>query len=170
MEPLLLALLAALVGAAIAVLATRRRQDDAPLVDQLRDELAAQRRAFEDQREQSLNAAIQSVVAVASEQLGAQARAGAQQLDQRNEAVGGRLSEMQAQLERVRSLVSELDQQRAAGLADVAARLEATGEVTARLSQTTDALRQALASPRHAASGANAWPRTCCARPGSSTA
>ena len=148
MEPLLLALLAALVGAAIAVLATRRRQDDAPLVDQLRDELAAQRRAFEDQREQSLNAAIQSVVAVASEQLGAQARAGAQQLDQRNEAVGGRLSEMQAQLERVRSLVSELDQQRAAGLADVAARLEATGEVTARLSQTTDALRQALASPQ----------------------
>ena len=149
MDMLLLALLAALLGAAVAVLAGRRQRDaDTPLVDQLRAELDAQRRAFEDQREQSLNAAIQSVVAVASEQLGAQARAGAQQLDQRNDAVGSRLTEMQGQLERVRSLVSELDQQRAAGLADVAARLEATGKVTAELSQTTDALRQALASPQ----------------------
>ena len=145
----LLTLLAALLGAAVAVVVSQRsRRTDTALVDDLRAELTAQRRAFEDQREQSLNAAIQSVVAVASEQLGAQARAGAQQLDQRNEAVGTRMTEMQAALERVRGLVSELDQQRAAGLADVAARLEATGEVTARLSQTTDALRQALASPQ----------------------
>jgi DNA recombination protein RmuC len=146
---LLTALLAALLGAVVAVLLTsRRRQEGSRLVDELREELTAQRRAFEDQREQSLNAAIQSVVSVASEQLGAHARAGAQQLDQRNDAVGTRLGEMAAQLERVRSLVSELDQQRAAGLADVTARLEATGQVTAQLSQTTDALRQALASPQ----------------------
>lgn len=149
METLLLVLLATVLGAAAAVAVTsRRRADDGDLVDELRAELAAQRRAFEDQREQSLNAAIQSVVSIASEQLGAQARAGAQQLDQRNDAVGTRLTEMQAQLERVRSLVSELDQQRAAGLADVAARLENTGKVTAELSQTTHALRQALASPQ----------------------
>lgn len=146
---LLVALLAAALGGAAALVVGRRGSaSDARLVDELRAELTAQRHAFEDQREQSLNAAIQSVVAVASEQLGAQARAGAQQLDQRNEVVGTRLTEMQAALERVRGLVSELDQQRAAGLADVAARLEATGEVTARLSQTTDALRQALASPQ----------------------
>ena len=145
----LLVLLAALLGAAVAVAVTSRRgRSDMQLVDELRAELTAQRRAFEDQREQSLNAAIQSVVAVASEQLGAQARAGAQQLDQRNESVGTRLTEMQAALERVRGLVSDLDQQRAAGLADVAARLEATGKVTAQLSQTTDALRRALASPQ----------------------
>ena len=149
METLLLVLLATVLGAAVAVAVTsRRRADDGTLVDELRAELAAQRRAFEDQREQSLNAAIQSVVSIASEQLGAQARAGAQQLDQRNDAVGSRLTEMQAQLERVRSLVSDLDQQRAAGLADVAARLENTGKVTAELSQTTQALRQALASPQ----------------------
>jgi len=148
-ETLLLVLLATVLGAAVAVAVTsRRRADDGTLVDELRAELAAQRRAFEDQREQSLNAAIQSVVSIASEQLGAQARAGAQQLDQRNDAVGSRLTEMQAQLERVRSLVSDLDQQRAAGLADVAARLENTGKVTAELSQTTQALRQALASPQ----------------------
>lgn len=146
---LLVALLAAALGGAAALVVGRRGSaSDARLVDELRAELTAQRHAFEDQREQSLNAAIQSVVAVASEQLGAQARAGAQQLDQRNEVVGTRLTEMQAALERVRGLVSDLDQQRAAGLADVAARLEATGEVTARLSQTTDALRQALASPQ----------------------
>ena len=146
---LLVALLAAALGGSAALVVGRRGSaSDARLVDELRAELTAQRHAFEDQREQSLNAAIQSVVAVASEQLGAQARAGAQQLDQRNEVVGTRLTEMQAALERVRGLVSELDQQRAAGLADVAARLESTGEVTARLSQTTDALRQALASPQ----------------------
>ncbi len=149
MEMLLLALLAAGLGAAVAVVvAGRRRADDASLVDELRTELQAQRRAFEDQREQSLHEAVRSVVTLASEQLGTQARAGAEQLDARNDAVGSRLQEMGAQLERVRSLVSELDQQRAAGLADVSARLEATGKVTAELSQTTDALRQALASPQ----------------------
>ena len=149
MDTVLLLLLAAVLGAVVAAaVAGRRRRTETALVDELRGELAAQRRAFEDHREQSLNAAIQSVVAVASEQLGAQARAGAQQLDQRNDAVGTRLSEMQAQLERVRGLVADLDQQRAAGLADVAARLESTGKVTAQLSQTTDALRRALASPQ----------------------
>lgn len=148
-ESLPFILLAAVLGAVVAtVVVGRRRGTDSRLVEQLRAELTAQRHAFEDQREQSLNAAIQSVVAVASEQLGAQARAGAQQLDQRNDAVGTRLSEMGAQLERVRGLVAELDQQRAAGLADVSARLEATGQVTAQLSQTTDALRRVLASPQ----------------------
>lgn len=149
MELLLVALLAAVLGAVAAgVVTNRRRQADTGLVDELRAELTAQRRAFEDQREQSLHEAVRSVVTVASEQLGLQARAGADQLDARNEVVGSRLSEMAAQLERVRGLVAELDQQRAAGLADVAARLEATGQVTAQLTQTTDALRRALASPQ----------------------
>ena len=146
---MLVALLAAALGAVVAIaVAGRRGGRDTALVDELRTELQAQRRAFEDQREQSLNEAIRSVVAVASEQLGSQARAGAERLDARNDAVGSRLAEMGTQLERVRSLVAELDQRRAAGLADVSARLEATGKVTAELSQTTDALRQALASPQ----------------------
>lgn len=146
---LLVALVAAALGAVAAVaLAGRRRAGDTALVDELRAELTAQRHAFEDQREQSLHEAVRSVVTVASEQLGLQAQAGAQQMDARNDAVGTRLQDMAAQLERVRGLVTELDQQRAAGLADVSARLEATGQVTAELSKTTDALRQALASPQ----------------------
>ncbi len=146
---LLVSLVAAALGAVAAVaLAGRRRAGDTALVEELRAELTAQRRAFEDQREQSLHEAVRSVVTVASEQLGLQAQAGAQQMDARNDAVGTRLQDMSAQLERVRGLVAELDQQRAAGLADVSARLEATGQVTAELSKTTDALRQALASPQ----------------------
>jgi DNA recombination protein RmuC len=146
---LVLVLVAAGIGAVVALAVARRRGDqDAGLADQVREELAAQRRELESQREASLHEAIRSVVSLASDQLGQQSQLGVAHLDQRNAVVGQRLEAMDEQLDRLRLLVQSLDQQRAEGFGELAARLEQAGRATAELNRTTDALRQALAAPQ----------------------
>ncbi len=156
-ETLLIALLAAGVGAAIAVaLSSRRRTSPDDIAGAVRDELTvqisqqfdAQRHAMEQQRSESLRQAVESVVNVASEQLRLHTAAGTDALDHRNVVMAQRLDDMSQSLDRVRRLVTDLDQQRAEGFGQLAERLEQTGSMTLELSRTTAALREALASPQ----------------------
>ena len=156
-EQLLIALLAAGVGAAIAVAVSSRRRtgpDDIAgavrdeLTTQIREQFDAQRYAMEQQRSESLHQAVESVVNVASEQLRLHTSAGTEALEHRNVVMAQRLDDMSQSLDRVRRLVTDLDQQRAEGFGQLAERLEQTGAMTLELSRTTGALREALASPQ----------------------
>ena len=148
--PFMMLVLLALAGAAGAVvarlLARRRGTMAQDLIGSLRAELDKQRHEFEAQRDDALHRAIQSVVAITSDQLGHHMQAGTDQLDHRNELVGERLQAMDEHLKEVRSLVGMLEQRRATSMGELAERLEFAGRATAELSRTTDALRSALSS------------------------
>jgi DNA recombination protein RmuC len=135
--------LAVLVVGLVAVLVLERRQGSGAraLVSELRTEL-------EGQRDRSLNAAIETVVALAREQLGAATEAGAAALDQRNQLMDQRIDGMHGELAKVSALVRELEQGRARSYGELAEQLQATGATTAELARATRTLREALANPQ----------------------
>jgi DNA recombination protein RmuC len=136
------------------------------------DHLAAQRRAAEHHAtvRAAVDAAVDTVVKVAGERLGAQAEAGSRELasrqqsfeqqvgdlrgtlaDQmalRNAAVERHMGDVRAELARVTELVATLQRERAEQHGRVETRLCEMAAVSARLADTTQSLRQALANPQ----------------------
>src|ERR671917_100982 len=136
------------------------------------EQLAAQRRAAEHQAtvRAAVDAAVDTVVKVAGERLGAQADAGsrelasrhqafeqqvgdlrgtmAEQMAVRNAAVEQHMGDVRAELARVTQLVATLQRERAEQQGRVESRLNEVASVSARLADTTQSLRQALANPR----------------------
>jgi DNA recombination protein RmuC len=118
----------------------------------------------------AVDAAVDTVVKVAGERLGAQAEAGSrelagrsasfeqrvgelrgamdEQLAVRNAAVEARMGDVRAELARVADLVGSLQRERAEQHGRVETRLAEMAAVSARLADTTQSLRQALANPR----------------------
>jgi DNA recombination protein RmuC len=118
----------------------------------------------------AVDAAVDTVVKVAGERLGAQADAGSRELatrqqafeqqvgelrgtmvDQlalRNAAVEQHMGDVRAELTRVGELVASLQRERAEQQGRVETRLSEMAAVSARLVDTTQSLRQALANPR----------------------
>jgi DNA recombination protein RmuC len=118
----------------------------------------------------AVDAAVDTVVKVAGERLGAQADAGSRELatrqhafeqqvgelrgtmvDQlalRNAAVEQHMGDVRAELSRVGELVASLQRERAEQQGRVETRLSEMAAVSARLVDTTQSLRQALANPR----------------------
>jgi DNA recombination protein RmuC len=131
--------------------------------DRLRSEAGADREAM-------VRAAVETVVAVAGERLGAQADAGARELEShqrsfeqrvgemggrvaeeielRNAAVEQRMGDVRSELAKVAELVACLQRERAEQQGRVESRLAEVAAVGARLAETTQSLRQALASPQ----------------------
>ena len=131
--------------------------------DRLRSDAAGDREAV-------VRAAVDTVVAVAGERLGAQADAGARELaahqhsfeqrvgemrgrvaDEialRNAAVEQRMGDVRSELAKVAELVASLQRERAEQQGRVESRLSEVAAVSARLADTTQSLRQALASPQ----------------------
>lgn len=127
------------------------------------------RRQAGAEREAVVRAAVDTVVAVAGERLGAQAEAGSRELrarhDQfeqrvgdlrgsvseelalRNEAVEANVGAVRGELARLTELVAGLQRERAEQQGRVETRLAEVAAVSARLADTTQSLRQALASP-----------------------
>ena len=117
-----------------------------------------------------MRAAVDTVVAVAGERLGAQADAGARELEARqqsfdqrvgemrgrvtdeialrNAAVEQRMGDVRTELAKVAELVASLQRERAEQQGRVETRLAEVAAVSARLADTTQSLRQALASPQ----------------------
>ncbi len=136
------------------------------------EQVAAQRRAAEHQAtvRAAVDAAVDTVVKVAGERLGAQADAGSRELatrhqafehqvgelrgamtDQmavRNAAVEQHMGDVRAELARVTQLVATLQRERAEQQGRVESRLTEVAAVSARLADTTQSLRQALANPK----------------------
>jgi DNA recombination protein RmuC len=127
------------------------------------------RRQAGAEREAVVRAAVDTVVAVAGERLSAQAEAGSRELrsrhDQfarhvddlrgsvseqlalRNQAVETNVDRVRAELERLASLVVGLQRERAEQQGRVETRLAEVASVSARLADTTQSLRRALANP-----------------------
>ena len=131
-----------------------------------------QRRAAEHQAtvRAAVDAAVDTVVKVAGDRLGAQAEAGSRELaarqhsfDQRVGQLSGALTDqmalrsatveqhmgdVRAELTRVTELVATLQRERAEQHGRVETRLSEMAAVSARLADTTQSLRQALANPQ----------------------
>jgi DNA recombination protein RmuC len=108
---------------------------------QLRQQTAAEREA-------TVRAAVDTVVAVANDRLGAQADAGSRELRTRHEQFDERVGEVRGEMARVAELVAGLQRERAEQQGRVETRLAEVAAVSARLVDTTQSLREALANPR----------------------
>src|SRR3954447_5107068 len=115
------------------------------IIRRLRDDLA--RDAAAD-RDATVRAAVDTVVAIAGEQLGVRAEAGARELSMHRDAIGQRLTSMGDELNRVSELVGALQRDRAAQHGELVQGLRETLRTTTELAGTTQALRAALASPK----------------------
>jgi DNA recombination protein RmuC len=118
----------------------------------------------------AVDAAVDTMVKVAGERLGAQAEAGSRELATRHESfehevsrlrgamadqmalrdanVEQHMGDVRAQLNRVTELVATLQRERAEQHGRVETRLGEMAAVSARLAETTQSLRQALANPK----------------------
>src|SRR5262245_49354609 len=130
------ALAAAMCTLAIAVVV---------IVRQLREDLARQSAA---DRDATVRAAVDSVVAIAGDQLGVRAEAGAREMALHRDAIGERLTSMGDELVRVSELVGALQRDRAAQHGELVHGFQETLRTTTELAGTTQALRTALASPK----------------------
>ena len=111
----------------------------------LREDLARQSAA---DREATVRAAVDTVVAVAGDQLGVRAEAGARELSLHRDAIGERLTSIGDELTRVNELVCSLQRDRAAQHGELVQGLKETLRTTSELAGTTQALRATLASPK----------------------
>jgi DNA recombination protein RmuC len=137
------AILGALVAGLVVALVVQRQQRQGA-----RSLVAELSRDLESQRDRSLNSAIETVVSMAREQLGAASQAGASQLDQRNELMDQRIDGMHQELAKMTALVRELEQGRARSHGELAEQIQRTGATTAELAKVTQTLREALANPQ----------------------
>jgi DNA recombination protein RmuC len=156
---------AGLVGALVA--AARLRVPAGPGAREAEARALAQREATV---RAAVDAAVDTVVKVAGERLGAQADAGSRELASRTQAFEARVGELRgtvaeslavrnaaveqhmgdvrAELARVAELVGSLQRERAEQHGRVETRLAEVAAVSARLADTTQSLRRALASPQ----------------------
>jgi DNA recombination protein RmuC len=94
------------------------------------------------------DAALERAMAVAADRVGQQATASSHELDLRSQAIGRQLGDMNAQLQRVGDLVTSLQRERAEQHGQLVQGLTEASRSTAALAETTQTLRQALASPK----------------------
>ncbi|MBA2528709.1 MAG: DNA recombination protein RmuC [Euzebyales bacterium] len=131
---------AAVTGVVVAlVLAHAQRATARRLSEQLLRDAATQRDA-------GVSAAIDSVVAVAAERLGASTQRAAGELDVRKALIDARLESVSTELGRVTALVRESEGERQRTFGAITEQLRTAGEQTTRLADTTASLREALSS------------------------
>jgi DNA recombination protein RmuC len=123
-------------GSVLAALAVTR-----VVARQLRSQAAAD-------REGVMRATVDTVVAVAGQQLGQRADAGSRELDLHRDAIGQQLDAMGTELHRVNELVATMRNERAEQHGQLVQGLRETLRTTGELAGTTRALREALASPK----------------------
>ncbi len=119
-------------------------------------ELAAQHQASTDAALSSLRAdrsrqlvdTVDTVVAVAGEQLGAKLTLGTQHMELRNGAIEERLHAMTGELHRVNDLVASLQKERAEQHGQLINGLAEHARQSAELAVSAQSLRQALSSPK----------------------
>ena len=99
-------------------------------------------------RDASVRAAVDTMVAIAGDQLGVRAEAGARELSMHRDAIGERLATMGEELSRVTDLVGVLQRDRATQHGELVQGLRETLRTTTELAGTTQALRAALANPK----------------------
>ncbi len=100
------------------------------------------------QQDQNLHATVETVITMASSKLGDQLEAGRMVLDREQQAVAAKVSGVESELRRVGDLVSSLQKERAEQTGQLTSGLQRALQATTALADTTQSLREALASPR----------------------
>lgn len=131
-----LAILAGLVAGGLVALVAAR-----VLVVHLQRQAGAERDA-------TVRHAVEATLAVASDRLGQQTAAGAREIDLHRQAIGQQLDSMGHELRTVADLVATLRRERAEQHGAVLKGLDEAVRTTTRLADTTQSLREALASPK----------------------
>jgi DNA recombination protein RmuC len=133
-------LAAAATGLAAAVLLVRGQRETARrLVEELRTEAHSHRDA-------SMQAAIDAVVTLANERLGAHTDRSQVDLAAKKELIDQQLGGMRAELEKVTGLVRDLESGRATQYGQLAEQIKAASTQTSTLAETARQLREALSS------------------------
>jgi len=160
--PILSALAVGLVaGFGLAQLLRSRRRDSA---QEMARELLAQNEelrraetetllhqvtaAVGDQSQRALLTASDELVKRAKETLGAERELGAQELESKKEVIAGNVDQLRQQLGQVSELVQQLEKDRSKKYGEISQALENTNRQTGALLQTSQALREALASTK----------------------
>ncbi|HVN50778.1 MAG TPA: DNA recombination protein RmuC [Acidimicrobiales bacterium] len=114
--------------------------------------LETARQAFAAEREASTQQAVDLVIKLAADKLGDQSAAASHELDLRNQLIEERVSTLSAgmaeRLDRVATLVADLQKEQAQQRGDLNRKLDEATRQTTDLAVTTQSLRQALASPK----------------------
>ncbi len=97
---------------------------------------------------ENLRHAVDTMVNLASSKLGDQLAAGKSVIDREHEVVATKVGGVEAELRRVGDLVANLQKERAEQAGQLSSGLEQAFHVTSALAETTQSLRQALASPK----------------------
>jgi DNA recombination protein RmuC len=95
-----------------------------------------------------LRVTVDTVVSMATSKFGDQLEAGRMVIDQERQAVAAKVSGVESELRRVGDLVSSLQKERAEQTGQLSSGLQQAMQVTSALADTTQSLREALASPR----------------------
>jgi len=100
------------------------------------------------ERGESMQAALETVLTVASSKLGDQLEVGREAISYEREAMVNQVQLVHTELARVTGLVSDLQRERAHTAGQLTIGLEQAIQVTSSLAATTRSLQQALASPK----------------------
>jgi DNA recombination protein RmuC len=161
-DPLVIALIfcgGAVFGAAVVLLVNAiRRSDTAAIADHLAGRAEEQRledlRALVERMKDSFGALSfdaltrnsREFLQLAHETLARQSEAGQQELEGKKRLIDQNLDAIRYDLQRVQGLVSELEKDREQKFGQLTSQLRETAEQTERLRQTSEQLRNALAS------------------------
>jgi DNA recombination protein RmuC len=143
-------LITAVVLSAIAVVvaipllrAERRRADD-----DRRAALDAAHEALAAERHQTVQAAVDTVLAVAGDKFADQASAASHELDLRSSAISKQFDTVTGELTQMRRLVEQLQRERAEQQGRIEQGIQQAVEASTTLTHTTQTLREALASSK----------------------
>ena len=131
-QTILLALAAVLLAAGVAAALLLRLLG--PAAERMADRVA---RLVQRDQSAAQAAAVQTVVSVAGERMGAEGR-----------VIDRQLAEVKGEMARMASLVRELERDRESKFGDLAGQLRFAGEQTAALADTTQRLREALSGTK----------------------
>ena len=104
--------------------------------------------ALRVEQTESLRAAVDTVMSLASSKLGDQLAAGKMVIDRERDSVTEQVTSVGAELRRVSDLVAVLRQERAEQSGQLSSGLEQAMKATSALADTTQSLQKALASPK----------------------
>jgi DNA recombination protein RmuC len=105
-------------------------------------------RAVAAERDITVQSVVDTTMQVANDKLGASVARGSQELDLRNKAISQQVDGMNTQLAKLNEAVQSLHRDRATQHGQVVEQLKAAQHTTQALADTTQTLREALASPK----------------------
>lgn len=124
------------------------RESEARRQEELGAVLESVRASFGDLSLKALSRSSEELVKLAQATLATEREAGVKELGEKKSLIDQQLKEMTVRLENVSSLVKELEKDREHKFGELSQHLKSAHEQTAALTQTTNSLREALASTK----------------------